>query len=83
MRVHEVEVAGVVLGLDAQHAGGERAEQRRQVFFGHRLERSGRDVPHQDARRELDGGGSAPEVARVKISTSTPSSASRLAVSTM
>ncbi len=57
VRVHEVVVAGLALGLDAQHSGCEGAEQRGQVLLGHRLERAGRDVPHQDTGSELDGGG--------------------------
>ena len=48
---------GVVLRLDPQDAGRERAQQRRQVLLGHRLERAGGDVAHQDAGREVDGGG--------------------------
>ena len=57
MRVHEVEVSGVVLGLHTKDAGRERAEQRWQVFLRHRLERPSRDVPHEDTGCELDGGG--------------------------
>ena len=59
VRVHEVEVTGVVLRLDPQDAGRERAQQRGQVFLGHRLERTRGDVPHEDAGGELDRGGQA------------------------
>ena len=56
VRVDQVEVPRLMLGLDAQDAGREWAEQRRQVFLRHRLERASRDMPHQDARGQLDRG---------------------------
>jgi hypothetical protein len=54
--VHDVVPAGLVRGLDPQDAGGQGAQLGRQVLLGQPLERTGGDVAHGDARRELDDG---------------------------
>ena len=54
VRVDDVVVAGLVLGLLAQHRGGERAQLGGQLLLAQALERAGADVPHGDAGAHLD-----------------------------
>nr|BFF23358.1 hypothetical protein GCM10025732_13230 [Glycomyces mayteni] len=73
-------MAGPVVRLGAQEAAGEGAQLRGQVVLGEALEGPGGEVVDEDAGGGLDRGGSSEEVARVKISTSTPARASSRAV---
>src|SRR3954463_13459892 len=54
VRVNEVEVPRFVHRLDPQHTGRERAELRGEISLVQALERTGGDVTHAHARRELD-----------------------------
>ena len=54
MRVDDVVVAGLVLGLLAQHRRGEGAQLGGQLLLAQPLERAGADVPHGDAGAHLD-----------------------------
>ena len=56
VRVDDVVVARLVLGLLAQHRGGERAELGGQLLLAEALERAGADVPDGDAGAHLDDG---------------------------
>ncbi|SPT59621.1 Uncharacterised protein [Actinomadura madurae] len=76
-------MAGLVARLGAQDSGREAAQVPGQLGLVQLLERPGDDVADEDAGGELDDGGRARDVARVKMSTSTPRRASRLATSTM
>ena len=57
-----------MLGLLAQHGGGEGAQLGGQLLLAQALERPGADVPHRDAgghldhRREVAGGGAGEDV---------------------
>ena len=68
VRVDDVVVAGLVLGLLAEHGGGEGAELGGQLLLAQALEGSGADVPHRhagghlDDRREVAGGGAGEDV---------------------
>ena len=78
VRVHQVVPARLVLGLDPQHPAVKAHSCAGQVLLGQPLVRPGDHVPDEHARaRPRPTGGSAAEVARVNISTSTPISASR------
>ncbi len=56
MRMHDVVVPGLVRGLGAQHARGERAQLGGQVVLVQALERPGHDVADQHAGRDLHDG---------------------------
>ena len=82
MAVHGVVVAERVGCLGPQHLAGEDAELAGQLALGEALERAGRDVADGDSvARPARQVAVQSVVARVKMSTSMPRLASRLASS--
>ena len=82
MPVNQVIAAGRVGGLGAQQLEGELAQLARKIGLVQVLERAGGEMADHTPGASCATGGCSRETARVKMSTSTPRSASSRATST-